>query len=177
LKTALRIVAVAALLLPLPATAGKAPKPKSQKQGQTQEQQQEPTTIEVKRPQTAVPQSAAPLIEVEGEADLPSALREKKYFYGSFGTRDPFRSLLAGTFEPKLQELLDLHTVRLVGVLWENDEHVAMVQDSQGFGYTLRPGDRVRNGNVVSVNQDAMVARLHVFGQTTRVTLRLQREE
>jgi len=172
LKTAIGILAVAALLLPLPASAGKAPNPK-----QNQKQKQEPTTIEVKRKQSAVPQSSTPVIEVEGEADLPSALREKKYFYGSFGTRDPFRSLLAGAFEPKLQELLDLHTGRMVGVLWENDEHVAMVQDTQGFGYTLRPGDRVRNGNVVSVNQDAMVARLQVFGQTTRVTLRLQREE
>jgi hypothetical protein len=35
----------------------------------------------------------------------------------------------------------------------------------------------VRNGTVVSVGKDALVARLNVFGQTTRVTLRLQREE
>ena len=107
----------------------------------------------------------------------PNLLREKKYFYGSFGTRDPFRSLVSGVFEPKLQDLVDLRTVDLVGVLSEEDEHIAMVEDSQGFGYNLRPGDRVRNGTVVSVGKDAMVARLNVFGQTTRVTLRLQREE
>ena len=107
----------------------------------------------------------------------PEPLREKKYFYSSFGTRDPFRSLVDGTFEAKLQDLVDLRTVKLVGVLSEDDEHVAMVQDSQGFGYNLRPGDRVRSGTVVSVGKDAMVARLNVFGQTTRVTLRMQREE
>ncbi|MFQ5600525.1 MAG: hypothetical protein ACE5G2_08225 [Candidatus Krumholzibacteriia bacterium] len=111
------------------------------------------------------------------EFELPQQVREKKYFYSSFGTRDPFRPLVGGDFEPKLQELVDLHTVQLVGVLWEMEEHVAMVQDSQGFGYGLRPGDRVRNGTVVSVTQDALVARLNVFGQTTRVTLRLHREE
>ncbi len=110
-------------------------------------------------------------------AKLPEHLRTKRYFYGSFGTRDPFRSLVDGTFEAKLQDLIDLGTVALVGVLWADDEHVAMVQDAQGFGYNLRPGDRVRNGTVVSVGKDAMVARLNVFGQTTRVTLRLQREE
>jgi hypothetical protein len=111
------------------------------------------------------------------QAKLPENLRAKRYFYSSFGTRDPFRSLVDGTFEAKLQDLVDMRTVTLVGVLSEDDEHIAMVQDSQGFGYNLRPGDRVRSGTVVSVGKDAMVARLNVFGQTTRVTLRLQREE
>lgn len=136
----------------------------------------QPTKIELHR-NSAGDNTAAPLIVVEGDDDLPGPLRVKKYFYSSFGSRDPFRSLLAGPFEPKVQELLDLRTVRLVGVLWEPDEHIAMVQDGQGFGYILRPGDRVRNGNIVSVSEEALVARLHVFGQTTRVTLRLQREE
>jgi hypothetical protein len=115
---------------------------------------------------------------ITGETNqAPDVLREKKYFYSSFGTRDPFRSLVDGVFEAKLQDLVDVHTVTLVGVLYEEDEYVAMLQDSGGFGYNLRPGDRVRNGTVVSVGKDALVARLNVFGQTTRVTLRLQREE
>ena len=124
--------------------------------------------------------TAPPVLELEpldSAGPVPELLREKKYFYSSFGTRDPFRSLVDGTFEAKLQDLVDLRTVTLVGVLSEDDEHVAMVQDAQGFGYNLRPGDRVRGGTVVSVGKDAMVARLNVFGQTTRVTLRMQREE
>lgn len=108
---------------------------------------------------------------------LPATLRENSYFYGSFGTQDPFRSLLSGEFEPRLQELVDLHTVQLVGVMWETDEIIGMVQDSAGYGYCLRPGDTVKNGSVVSVTRDALVGRLNIFGQTTQVTLRLQREE
>jgi hypothetical protein len=108
---------------------------------------------------------------------LPRTLRENSYFYSSFGTQDPFRSLLAGDFQPKLQELVDMHTVHLVGVIWEPDEIAAMVQDAQGFGYTLRPGDAVKNGSVVAVRRDALVARLNIFGQTTQVTLRLQQDE
>ena len=111
------------------------------------------------------------------DPDLPETLRESSYFYSSFGTRDPFRSLLAGDFEPRIQDLVDLHTVRLVGVLSASDEYIGMVQDSQGFGYDLRPGDPVKNGTVVSVTSDGLVARLTLFGQTTQVTLRLQREE
>lgn len=110
-------------------------------------------------------------------APLPATLRENSYFYGSFGTRDPFKSLLAGDFEPRLQELVDLHTVTLVGVVWEPDEIMGMVQDTQGFGYSLRPGDAVKNGVVTSITPDAVSARLTVFGQTTQLTLRLQHEE
>jgi len=119
----------------------------------------------------------AAVVDTAGVADLPSTLRENSYFYQSFGTSDPFRSLLAGAFEPKQQEIVDLHTVQLVGVIWEDEEIAAMVQDVQGFGYTLRPGDTVKNGTVVSITPDALVARLDIFGQTTQMTLRLQRGE
>ncbi len=103
-------------------------------------------------------------------------MREKKYFYSSFGSRDPFRSLVSGTFHPRLNELIDLHTVSLVGVLWEDDEYIGIVQDAQGFGWDLRPGDRVRNGTIVSITKDTLVGRLNLFGHTSRVTLRLSRE-
>lgn len=129
----------------------------------------------------AVVEDRAPGLTVDAFGDsveaLPGSLRENSYFYSSFGTQDPFRSLLAGDFTPKLQELVDIHTVEMVGVIWQPDEVAAMVQDAQGFGYTLRPGDAVKNGSVVAVRQDALVARLNIFGQTTQVTLRLQRDE
>jgi hypothetical protein len=134
--------------------------------------------------QTKKPREPQPRRETEviapaggGASQTAQRVREKKYFYSSFGTRDPFRALVGGEFEPRLQELVDLHTAELVGVLWEDEEHLAIVQDAQGFGYNLRPGDRVRNGSVVSVTEEQLVARLSVFGHTSRVTLRLQREE
>jgi hypothetical protein len=134
-----------------------------------------PRLASVAGPLQARPDSAA--AGEDAAAPLPATLRENSYFYGSFGTRDPFRSLLAGDFEPRLQELVDLHTVTLVGVVWEPDEIMAMVQDTQGFGYSLRPGDAVKNGVVTSITPDAVSARLSVFGQTTQLTLRLQHEE
>lgn len=131
------------------------------------------------KPVTTAQGSAATGVVAENPGDdgLPVTLRESTYFYQSFGTTDPFRSLLAGDFVPKLQELVDLHTVKMVGVLWEPDDIAAILQDAQNFGYTLRPGDAVKNGTVVSVTQDALVARLNVFGQTTQFTLRLQHGE
>jgi hypothetical protein len=93
-------------------------------------------------PGVVAPQATA--TDQPGCRRSPATLRENSYFYQSFGTTDPFRSLLAGDFEPKLQELVDLHTVQMVGVVWENDEIAAMLQDAQGFGYTLCPAMRSR---------------------------------
>ena len=139
-----------------------------------------PTTAAPRLASVAGPLQARPDSAVAGEdtvAPLPVSLRENSYFYGSFGTRDPFQSLLSGDFEPRLQDLVDLHTVTLVGVIWEPDEIMAMVQDTQGFGYSLRPGDAVKNGVVTSITPDAVSARLNIFGQSSQMTLRLQHEE
>lgn len=130
-------------------------------------------------PVAPVPEVVASPVEDTSAAvedtSAPVALREKQFFYGSFGLRDPFRSLVGGDFEPEEQKLVDLHTVQLVGMLWEDEAYVGIVQDVQGFGYALRPGDPVRNGVVVSVTRQELVGRLNVFGMVDRVNLRLQR--
>ena len=156
------------LLVTSPALAGAAKKQKSA------------TTQKATPQKPAAPDAdAANAEDLAPKFDLDSAplengpVREKKYFYGSFGTRDPFLSLVGGTFRPSVTDLVDLHTVQLVGVMWEDQEHIGIVQDAQGFGYGLRPGDRVRNGTVVSITNDTLVARLNLFGHTSRVTLRL----
>ena len=125
----------------------------------------------------AMPERVADVLAVGDSANAPSGLRENSYFYSAFGTTDPFSSLLAGSFDSKKQEIVDVHTVQLVGVIWEPDEIAAMVQDAQGYGYTLRPGDVVKNGTIVAIKRDALVARLNIFGQTTQVTLHLQRDD
>ena len=88
----------------------------------------------------ALPGRVTEVLAVGDSATAPGALRENSYFYSAFGTTDPFRSLLAGDFESKKQDIVDVHTVQLVGVIWEPDEIAAMVQDAQG---------NERNGSVV----------------------------
>lgn len=125
----------------------------------------------------ALPGRVTEVLAAGDSTDTPGALRENSYFYSAFGTTDPFQSLLAGDFEAKKQDVVDIHTVELVGVIWQPDDIAAMVQDAQGYGYTLRPGDAVKNGTVVSIKRDALVARINLFGQTTQVTLHLQRDD
>ena len=164
------LLSLAFLLLVSPAWAGS---PKKQKSASTKKATvQKPASTEGK----AKSEDLAPKFDLDSAPVAKGPVREKKYFYSSFGTRDPFRSLVSGSFHPRLMQLVDLHTVQLVGVLWEDEEYIGIVQDAQGFGYGLRPGDRVRNGTIVSITKDKLVARLNLFGHTNRVTLRLQRD-
>ena len=106
-------------------------------------------------------------------------LRENSYYYSAFNKRDPFRSLIAGKFvRNDKMELINLNAVELVGIIKGELDRFALLEDEKGFNYIIRVGDRVRNGTVVSIGDQSMVARVTNFGQTSKFTLHLvQRQE
>ena len=110
----------------------------------------------------------------EDAGEKNAKLRDRRYYYKAFNRRDPFQSLIVGEFEESEYELVDIYSVRLVGVLSGGMERFAMLEDGNGFGYIVRTGDLVRNGNIVSVGDRSLVARVTFFGQTTSVTLRME---
>ncbi len=110
--------------------------------------------------------------ENENAKDLK--LRDKRYYYKAFNRRDPFQSLIVGEFEESEVELVDVYSVRLVGVLTGGMERYAMLEDDNGYGYIVKTGDPIRNGSIVSVGDRSLVARVSMFGQTTSVTLRME---
>jgi len=106
-------------------------------------------------------------------------LRDNSYYYSAFNRKDPFRSLISGQFvRNEKMELISLSAVELVGVIRGELDRFALLEDEKGFSYILRVGDRVRNGTVVSIGDQSMVARVTNFGQTSKFTLHLvQRNE
>jgi hypothetical protein len=106
-------------------------------------------------------------------------LRENNYYYSAFNRRDPFRSLISGKFvRNERMELISLSAVELVGIIKGELDRFALLEDDKGFSYILRVGDKVRNGTVVSIGDQSMVARVTNFGQTSKFTLHLvQRQE
>jgi Tfp pilus assembly protein PilP len=101
-------------------------------------------------------------------------LRENMYYYDAFNRRDPFRSLVDGAFNRSdKMDLVNLSAVHLVGVVRGEVDRFALLEDSNGYSYILRVGDRVHNGTVVSIGEDELVARVTNFGQTTTVRLHL----
>ncbi|MDH3197598.1 MAG: hypothetical protein OEO21_05095 [Candidatus Krumholzibacteria bacterium] len=124
--------------------------------------------------------AAAPAAEApDTTASAPPApkktiLRENNYYYGAFNRRDPFRSLVDGTFvRNTLMELVDLTAVELVGVVRGDLDRFALLEDEKGFTYIMRVGDKVRNGTVVAIGDDTMTARITTFGQTSQYTLHM----
>lgn len=105
-------------------------------------------------------------------------LRENSYYYGAFNRRDPFRSLITGEFvRNDVVPLVDLTGVELVGVVKGEMDRFALLEDEQGRSYVLRVGDKVRNGTVVSVGDEQLVARVTTFGQTSTIRLHMVQPE
>ena len=108
------------------------------------------------------------------ESEKKVKIRENTYYYGAFSRRDPFRSLIVGDFvQQKRMSPVDLGGVELVGIVRGELDRFALLEDNKGFSYILRIGDRVRNGSIVSIGDQSMVARVTNFGQTTKVTLHM----
>jgi Tfp pilus assembly protein PilP len=105
-------------------------------------------------------------------------LRDKVYYYQAFNQRDPFQSLIAGEFEESGElDIVDIYSVRLVGILSGGMRKFAMLEDNNGYAYIMKAGDPIRNGSIVSVSDRALVARVSLFGQTSTVTLRLEEKK
>jgi hypothetical protein len=129
-------------------------------------QAQEAATDKSAARQPAVTEATTPAVGVK--------LRENNYYYSAFNRRDPFRSLIDGAFiKNEKMALVNLNAVNLVGIVKGELDRFALLEDEDGFSYILRVGDRVRNGSVVSIGDQELVARVTNFGQTTTVRLHL----
>ena len=105
-------------------------------------------------------------------------LRENSYFYRAYDRRDPFLSLIVGEFvSDKKMETVDIGRVVLVGIVRGELDRFALLEDDKGFSYILRVGDQVKNGAVVAIGDESMVARVTNFGQTRKFTLHLAKGE
>ena len=105
-------------------------------------------------------------------------LRTNSYYYSAFNRRDPFRSLVVGDFiSDKKMTPIVLGRLELVGIIRGELDRFALLEDNKGFSYILRVGDRVKNGSVVAIGEETMVARVTNFGQTRKVTLHMDKGE
>ncbi len=107
-----------------------------------------------------------------------NALRANEFFYQSYGKDDPFKVLVDGNYQQmEANELVDINSAHLVGVMWGQDDRFALVEDGEGFGFILRVGDRVRSGRIVSIRKNSLTARVTLYGITNKVILKLEKTE
>jgi hypothetical protein len=78
--------------------------------------------------------------------------------------RDPFRDLLAGqeaVEKGKTRGIsqLAIEDAVLIGIIQHKGQMTALINDSQGFPYTIKTGDNFLDGFVLNVNQSRVVFR------------------
>ncbi|TKB74758.1 MAG: hypothetical protein E8D45_08180 [Nitrospira sp.] len=145
------------------------------------------------------PDSSAPPNQISGgfpasalsSGPAPSLPFANGYSYAPGGRRDPFAVMLPRGGEPKedLRNLpplqrVSLSELSLIGIIWGGFGYTAMVQTSDGKGYTVRPGTRLGSNSGVadSITTSAIVIHerlTDVYGnkQTREIVMRLHPKE
>ncbi len=95
-------------------------------------------------------------------------------FYGDMGRRDPFEPLVTGQRSGFVtDELPNVETLRLVGVLRDDAESIALLENLEGYGYILRTGDKVQNGSLIAVQNNRALFQIDEYGWSHVIALQL----
>ncbi|MEW5702489.1 MAG: AMIN domain-containing protein [Candidatus Zixiibacteriota bacterium] len=95
-------------------------------------------------------------------------------YYSDLGRRDPFEPLLKGLRSGFLSDdLPSVETLRMVGVLRDEQGAMALLEDMEGHSYIMRAGDAVANGRVLSVGDQRVLFTVDEYGFTRTVALQL----
>jgi hypothetical protein len=111
----------------------------------------------------------------QGEVDVVPKRRKVQYDPGT--RRDPFAPLTDKrdmTFG--LAPLPLFENLKLVGILKDEQGNRALLEDEIGFGYILMAGDRIRNGYVISVEEDKATFHVEEYGGFQIMVLELNTE-
>ncbi len=95
-------------------------------------------------------------------------------YYDDMGRRDPFDPLVTGQRSGFVtNELPNVETLRLVGILRDDHEALALLENLEGYGYILRVGDPVKNGSLIAIQNSRALFRIDDYGWTHTVALQL----
>lgn len=112
-------------------------------------------------PSTVPSTSPAP---TPGQQSSPPAEAGAPFTYNPEGRRDPFVSLIGRGNDPKAQGVrppgipgLLINEVNVKGIVRNSTGFVALIQGPDNKTYVVKAGDRLMDGSVKSIVQDAVV--------------------
>jgi hypothetical protein len=96
-------------------------------------------------------------------------------------SRDPFKTLLGQSASGKgsisVDRIPNVETLSLVGVLKSvAGKSAALLEDIEGIGYILKPGDKVKNGYVAQITDDGIYFQINEYGWTRTMVKTLEEE-
>ncbi len=94
--------------------------------------------------------------------------------YHGEGKRDPFVPLTE-RISTQLGEipLPMFESLKLVGILKDEAGNRALLEDERGYGYIMKNGDQIKNGYVVSVEDNKVIFQIHEYGWSKTIALEL----
>lgn len=100
--------------------------------------------------------------------------------YESIDDRDPFETLVDETRTTKgnmERRIPNVETLLLVGVLKsETGRAAALLEDLDGIGYILKPGDQVKNGFVAQIEDNAIYFQVNEYGWSRTIVKEMEKE-
>jgi hypothetical protein len=109
------------------------------------------------------------------EEPSPPFIRKPRYSYRAIRRSDPFLSPIGVENESNSKiGLLHVEGARLVGIANGPEGRLALFEDSDGTGFVLKRGDRVRDGKVTHITDSTVKITRNVYGEIQRLTFRLR---
>jgi Tfp pilus assembly protein PilP len=122
------------------------------------------TVVSAQQPAKPKPGTPTPAPPPAGQAAPPPAEAPGAFTYNPDGRRDPFISLLGRGSDPKSQGArpagvpgLLINEVSVKGIVRNTSGFVALIQGPDNKTYVVKAGDRLMDGTVKSIAQDAVV--------------------
>ena len=102
--------------------------------------------------------------------------------YDDGGARDPFESLIditkLGKRNGDVKRIPNIDALILVGVLESmGGKGAVLMEDLDGIGYILKPGDRVQNGYVAQIDGQTVSFEINEYGWSRTVVKELEKEK
>jgi len=111
---------------------------------------------------------------IDSLENIGEALNWVRAFYSDRNNPDPFTPLLTGSEGQETKLNVDL--AELSGIIWVKDKYLAIVKEGNR-GFVLKEGDMVVGGKVLNVTDSSISFILRKFGEQTKVTLSLKKQE
>ncbi|MGB8657281.1 MAG: AMIN domain-containing protein [Candidatus Zixiibacteriota bacterium] len=118
-----------------------------------------------------------PIIENAQQPEKELVPERKLVSFNPETKRDPFAPLSEKqdiNFEAA--PLPRFESLKLVGIIRDKSGNQALLEDEIGFGYILKMGDKIKNGYVVSVEDNQVVFHVQEYGEYRTMTLDLKQE-
>lgn len=166
-------------------TAAKEAKPEAKTEAKTEAETTavQPETSKVAQLKKKVEDQAksiktqAEMMTPRGEV-IDTIYKRKVITYETGGKKDPFTPIgerinmeFGKTPQPAYESL------KLVGVLKDASGNIALLEDGEGYGYIMREGDKVRNGEVIYVGDNKVLFQITEYGWSKTVSIELSEEK